>query len=447
MNSPVDPRSYSSPVLDRPDGAPYSDAAMVRLRRQAVIAGTVGNVLTAYDFIVYAFFAALIGKLFFPEFNPAVQLLASLATFGIGFVVRPLGGIVLALHGDRRGRRASLTLAIGLMTAGILVFTLTPTHAQIGIAAPILIVSARLLQGFAAGGEFPGAMVYLSEYSLAAQRGYYTSWQQSSQFFATLLGAVVCTLVVRVLKGDDVAAWGWRIPFALGLIVGPAGFYIRNRLADTPVFRAAPRQASTMLLSEALRHHWRAVLSGFGVVMFGTVSVYVIVLYLPTYVIAQFHIPAAQALAASAAMSAVLVVLCLLFGWLSDLIGRKPVMVGASIAMVILVYPLFHLLASSPSLGRLLLVEVVFAVMIAAFTAPSPALMAELVPTRVRNTTISLSYNFAVAIFGGFGQFIVAWVILETGNTIAPAYYILAAAAAGLIAVATVRDRTGVRLE
>lgn len=445
MNSPAG--RYSSPVLDRLDGAPLSDAAEERLRRRAIIAGTIGNVLTAYDFIVYAFFASLIGKLFFPEFNPSVQLLASLATFGIGFVVRPLGGIVLAVHGDRRGRRASLTLAIALMTAGILIFTLTPTYAQIGVAAPIVIVIARLMQGFAAGGEFPGAMVYLSEYSIAARRGYYTSWQQSSQFFATLLGAFVCTIVVRVLNADDLAAWGWRLPFALGLVVGPAGFYIRNRLADTPVFRASSRQVSPMLPSEALRDHWPAVLSGFGVVMFGTVSVYVIVLYLPTYVIAQFHIPAAQALAASAAMSAVLVVLCLLFGRLSDLVGRKSVMVGASIAMVVLVYPLFRLLAAAPSVGRLLLVEAVFAIMIAAFTAPSPAMMAELVPTRVRNTTISLSYNFAVAIFGGFGQFIVAWAILATGNKIAPAYYVLAAAVIGLVAVAAVRDRTGIHLE
>ncbi len=447
MNPVAGPPPHPPPSSDRSTDAALRDIAAARMRRHAVIAGIVGNVLTAYDFIVYAFLASLIGRLFFPEFDPAFQLLASLATFGIGFVMRPLGGIVLAIYGDRRGRRASLTLAIGLMTVGILIFTVTPTYAQIGMTAPIVIVIARLMQGFAAGGEFPGAMVYLSEYSLAGRRGYYTSWQQSSQFFATLLGAFICTVVVRVLSADDFVAWGWRVPFALGLIVGPAGFYIRNRLADTPVFRASPPPASTMLLSEALRNHWRAVLSGFGVVMFGTVSVYVIVLYLPTYVIAQFHIPTALALAASAAMSAALVVLCLLFGRLSDMVGRKPVMVGASVAMVILVYPLFHLLAAAPSFGRLLLVEGVFAIMIAAFTAPSPAMMAELVPTRVRNTTISLSYNFAVAIFGGFGQFIVAWVILATGNRIAPAYYVLAAAVIGSVAVAAMPDRTGVRLE
>jgi MFS transporter, MHS family, proline/betaine transporter len=446
--SSVPPQVVPPPPASGPgslDSAHEADAA--RLRRHAVIAGTIGNVLTAYDFIVYAFFAPLTGQLFFPDADPAFQLLASLATFGIGFVMRPLGGIVLAVYGDRKGRRASLTLAIALMTVGIFIFTATPTYAQIGIAAPIVIVIARLLQGFAAGGEFPGAMVYLSEYSLASRRGFFTSWQQSSQFFASLLGAFICTVVVNGLSAADLAAWGWRVPFAVGLVIGPAGFYIRNRLAETPVFRPQPRRAPGMLLGEALRGYWRAVLSGFGVVVSGTVSVYVIVLYLPTYVTGQFGIAPGVALTAAAAMSAVLVVLCPIFGRLSDRIGRKPVMLGASVAMVVLVYPLFRFFASAPGFGRLLLIEGIFAIVIAAFTAPSPAMMAELVPTRVRNTTISLSYNFAVAIFGGFGQFIVAGLIMATGDALAPAYYVLVAAIAGFIAVLPTLDRAGAPLD
>lgn len=419
-----------------------------RLRRRAAVAGTIGNVLTAYDFIVYTFFAPLIGRLFFPDIDPGFQLLAGLATFGVGFVTRPLGGIVLGVYGDRKGRRAALTLAILLMTVGILIFTVTPDYAAIGIAAPCLIVFARLLQGFSAGGEFPGATAYLSEYSLATQRGYYVSWQQSGQFLASLVGALVCTAASGLLDADALQSWGWRVPFALGLLIGPIGFYIRNRLNDTPAFLAAPRrQGSSALLRETLREHWRPVLGGFGIVVSGTVSVYVVVLFLPTYVSRQFGLAPWETLAASAAMSGALVVLCLLFGALSDRVGRKPVLLGGGIAMIILVYPLFRLFAAAPTLTNLLIIEAIFAVIIAAFTAPSPAMMAELVPTRVRNTAISLSYNFAVAIFGGFGQFIVSWLILTTGDALAPAYYVLGAGIIGVVAVAFMKDRTGVALQ
>jgi MHS family proline/betaine transporter-like MFS transporter len=233
-----------------------------------------------------------------------------------------------------------------------------------------------------------------------------------------------------------------------GLLIGPIGLYIRNRLEDTPAFRAAAgRRAPESLLRETLRNHWRAVMGGFGMVVFGTVSVYVIVLFLPTYVTRQFGIEPSDAFLASAAMSAALIVLCLAFGALSDRIGRKPVILGGCVAMIALVYPVLRWFAASPSLGTLLVAEAVFAVAIGALTAPGPAMMAELVPTRVRNTTISLSYNFAVAIFGGFGQFIVAWLILATGDAMAPAYYVIAAGVIGTIAVAMIPDRTGIRLD
>lgn len=423
------------------------EAADARARRHAVVAGTIGNVLTAYDFIVYTFFSPVIGKLFFPDVDPAFQILASLATFGIGFIVRPLGGIVLAGLADRRGRRAAMTVAISLMTIGILIFTVTPTFATIGVAAPIAIVCARMIQGFSAGGEFPSVTAYLSEYSLAKHRGFYISWQQSAQFAASLIGAFVCTVVVRSLGAEEVAAWGWRVPFALGLLVGPIGFYIRNRLAETPVFRAAPKRTAPAPLRESARHHWRAILGSLGMVVCGTVAVYVIVLFLPTYVTRQFRLVAWQSLAASAAMSAVLVVLCLVFGALSDRIGRKPVVLGGSLALMVLTYPLFAYFRAAPGIGSLLVIEAVLAVAIAAATAPSFAMMAESVPTRVRTISLSLSYNFGVAIFGGFGQFIVVWLILRTGDVMAPAYYVLAAGGIGALSAALMPDYTGVALD
>jgi MHS family proline/betaine transporter-like MFS transporter len=424
-------------------GTVAADSSDARMRRRAVVAGTIGNVLTAYDFIVYSFFSPVIGRLFFPDIDPAFELLASLATFGVGFIVRPLGGIVLGGIADRRGRRTAMTLAISLMTGGILIFTVTPTFATIGVAAPAAIVFARIIQGFSAGGEFPSVTAYLSEYSLAQHRGFYISWQQSAQFAASLIGAFVCTLVVRGLNADQVASWGWRVPFALGLLVGPIGFYIRNRLADTPVFRAAPDQASPAPLRESARHHWRAILGSFGMVVCGTAAVYVIVLFLPIYATRQFGLIAWKSMAASAAMSAGLVVLCLFFGALSDRIGRKSVVLGGSIALMVLTYPLFSYFRSAPGIGSLLAIEAVLAIAIAAATGPSFAMMAEAVPTRVRTSSLSLSYNFGVAIFGGFGQFIVVWLILRTGDVLAPAYYVLAAGAVGALAVAFMPDYTG----
>ncbi len=412
-------------------------------RRRAVVAATIGSALEWYDFIVYSFFAATIGRLFFPGHDPAFQLLAALATFGVGFFMRPLGAIVLGVYGDRAGRRAALSLTIFLMVIGMAIMTVAPTYAEIGITAPVLIVLARLVQGFSAGGEFGSTTAYLSEYALSGRRGYYVSWQQASQFAASLLGALIGSLVARSLAPDTLLAWGWRVPFAIGLLIGPIGLYIRHRLDETPAFAAGRPQRAASPLRTALAVHLRVVLGGFGLVIYGTASVYVLVLFLPTYAARQFGLPPAGTLAASALMSAVLVVLCPLAGTLSDRWGRKPLLLGSSIGMAVLAYPLFAFLRGSPDFVHLLAVEAVFAVLIAAFTAPAPALMAELVPTEVRNTTLALSYNFAVAIFGGFGPFIVEWLIQATGNVLAPGYYVIGAALISTVAVLMLEDRTG----
>jgi len=427
-------------------GAASVRGAASRTRKRAVAAATIGSALEWYDFIVYSFFAALIGKLFFPAAAPNAQLLIGLATFGVGFFMRPLGAIVLGIYGDRRGRRAALTLTIALMIVGIAILTFAPTYDQVGMLAPALVVLARLFQGFSAGGEFGGTTSYLSEYSLQHQRGLYVSWQMSSQFMASLIGAVVAALITGHLSADALAAYGWRIPFAIGLLIGPVGFYIRRRLEDTPAFIAQEKRADSPL-SEALRRHFRVIACGFGTVVLGTVCVYVLVLFLPGYAAREFHLPPSDAFAATAYMSLLAVVWSVVAGWLSDRIGRKPLLMVASIGLVILTYPLFAFLAARPGMTRLLIIQTVFAVLVATFTAVSPALLAELFPTRVRNTALALSYNIAVAIFGGFGQFIVAWLIIHTGDVLSPAYYVTAASLVGAIAVLPLRDRTGIPLQ
>ena len=415
-------------------------------RKRAVAAATIGSALEWYDFIVYSFFAAMIGKLFFPAADPNSQLLIGLATFGVGFFMRPLGAIVLGIYGDRRGRRAALTLTIAIMIVGLLILTFTPTYQSAGFIAPVLVVLARLFQGFSAGGEFGGTTSYLSEYSLQNRRGLYVSWQMSSQFMASLLGGLVAALVTANLSSDALAAYGWRIPFAIGLLIGPVGFYIRRRLEDTPAFMAQTRLAESPL-GETLRNHFKIVACGFGMVVLGTVCVYVLVLFLPGYASRQFHLPQSAAFAITAYMSLVGAIWCVIAGWLSDRLGRKPLLMISSIGLVILTYPLFAFLAAAPSLTRLVIIETVFALLVATFAAVSPTLLAELFPTRVRNTALAISYNIAVAIFGGFGQLIVAWLIVSTGDVLAPAYYVTAASVVGLIAVLPLADRTGQALE
>ncbi|HXE17083.1 MAG TPA: MFS transporter [Stellaceae bacterium] len=415
-------------------------------RKRAVAAATIGSALEWYDFIVYSFFAAMIGKLFFPATDPNSQLLIGLATFGVGFFMRPLGAIVLGIYGDRHGRRAALTLTIALMIVGLLILTFTPTYASAGVIGPALVVLARLFQGFSAGGEFGGTTSYLSEYSLRHQRGLYVSWQMSSQFMASLLGGGVAALVTANLSQDALASYGWRIPFAIGLLIGPVGFYIRRRLEDTPAFTAQTRLAESPL-GETLRNHFRVVACGFGMVVLGTACVYVLVLFLPTYATRQFHLPQSVAFATTAYMSLVAAVWSVIAGSLSDRVGRRPLLLVASIGLVILTYPLFAFFAASPSVTRLIVIETVFALLVATYASVSPTMLAELFPTRVRNTALAVSYNIAVAIFGGFGQLIVAWLIVSTGDVLAPAYYVTAASLIGFIAVLPLRDRTGQALE
>jgi len=263
---------------------------------------------------------------------------------------------------------------------------------------------------------------------------------------ASLLGGLVAAIVTGSLPADAMASYGWRIPFAIGLLIGPIGFYIRRRLDDTPAF-LAQKQVPQSPLGEVLRNHLKPVLCGFGMVVLGTVSVYVLVLFLPTYASRQFHLPQSDAFATTAYMSLVGAIWCVIAGWLSDRFGRKPLLMISSIGMVIVTYPLFAWFAAAPTLTRLLLIETVFALLIATFAAVSPTMLAELFPTRVRNTGLALSYNIAVAIFGGFGQFIVAWLIIETGDVLAPAYYVLGAAVIGAIAVLPLSDHAGKVLE
>jgi MHS family proline/betaine transporter-like MFS transporter len=409
--------------------------------RRAVVAAVIGNGLEFFDFIIYGLFAVSIARTFFPSDDALSSLLGALATFGVGFCTRPIGAIVIGRYADRAGRKKALTLIIGLMTVSTAIITFTPGFARIGIAAPILVILARLLQGFSVGGEFGSATALLVEYAPPGRRGLYASWQNASQHCAFLLGTGSGALIARLLTPAEIAGWGWRLAFGIGLLIAPVGLYIRSKIDESPAFRAAEIRAD-MPLRELVSHHSGALTRAFALVIFGTVFMYILNINLPTYAMRQFGIPLGDAMAATAAASIVSLIIFPLAGALSDRIGRRRLIPYPVVAIAILVYPLFALLHAHPSVLLLAAISTLLQAIGALYLAVTPAYMAELFPVAIRSTGLSVAYNLAVMTFGGFGPYIVTWLIARTGDPLAPTFYVIAAALVTLTILFTVSVRS-----
>ena len=413
---------------------PTSAAAATGSRR-AIVAATIGNLLETYDFAVYGFFAIIISRLFFPAGDETVSLLLTVATFGVGFLMRPIGAVVLGTLADRHGRKFALSATILMMAIGTALIGLAPTYASIGVWAPGIIVLARLIQGFSAGGEIGTATAFLVEHAPPARRGFFASWQQASQAGALLLGSLVGAATTGLLSPANLESWGWRVPFLLGLLIGPVGFYIRKHTHEAEEFQRALRDRPSPSLGVVLRLHRRSISTGFGITIAWTVCTYFFLIYMPTYAVRQLHVPQSTALLANGIGLCVLLVLAPAFGALSDRIGRRPLLLGSAAAIVTLTYPLLALLSAAPSPLALTLFQIAFAALIAAFTGAAPAAMAEICPPEVRSTGVSIAYNFAVTIFGGFAPFIATWLIATTGYALAPAWYVTAATALSAVMI------------
>jgi MHS family proline/betaine transporter-like MFS transporter len=375
----------------------------------------------------------VIAKKFFPAGDDVTSLLSTFAAFGLGFVARPLGGIVIGRLGDRKGRKTSLLLTIALMAVGTVVIGVVPTFETIGIFAPILVVLARLVQGFSAGGEWGGSTAFIVEWAPQGRRGLYGSLQQCSVAAGLLLGSAVAALVSTGLSTEAADAWGWRIPFLLGGLLGPIGLYMRKHIGETPAFT---RQATA---ADATAAHGSApgllAARAFGFTVLWTVSYYIVLTYMPTFLQKQVGVARSQALWITASGLLVMVIATPLMGLLSDRLGRKPLLATACVASLVLPYPLFKLMLSGAPLSTILLTQLALALVIAVFSGPGPAAIAEMFPTRGRSTWMSIGYSLAVAIFGGFAPFIATWLIARTGDPLAPSYYLMAAAAITLIVV------------
>lgn len=393
--------------------------------KRAVFATVLGNWLEFFDFTVYALFAVTIGRQFFPVESASGQLLLSLATFGVGFVMRPLGGIVIGAYADRVGRKAALTLTIMLMALGTAILGLTPSYAEIGLAAPALIVLARLLQGFSAGGELGAATTYLLELAPQGRRGLYASWQYASQGLATLAASLMGFGLAEALTPEAMESWGWRVPFLFGLLIGPVGLYIRRHMDETAHAGGAHGSAGAVLRTLASRHAG-LVLIGVLTIMGGTISSYIIGKYMTTYALHTLHMPAGTAMLASVVSGSVIALGSVLGGWLSDRFGRRALMVLPRALFVVAVYPAFLLITADRTPETLLLMVGLLSLFQAMSGAVGIVALPECFPRAVRSSGLSITYALGVTIFGGSAQFVVTWLLDVTGNPMALAWYLVA---------------------
>jgi len=407
---------------------------------RAVIAASIGNALEWFDFVVYGFFATTMARLFFPTADQTMSLLLALGTFGVTFFMRPLGGMVIGSYADRHGRKAAFSLTIFLMMAGTAIIVVTPTYASIGILAPILLVAARLIQGFSAGAEFGSATTFLAEQN-PQKRGAFASWQFASQGITTVLATGFGIVLFGILSPEQMDSWGWRIPFAFGLLIGPVAYYIRRHVDETLEFREL--KISEAPLRETLSRNQARLFASFGIIVLCNAAMYM-VLFMPTYASRQLGLSSTSGFLASLLVGVILVVTTPLFGAWTDRYGRLPLAFASAIGLLLTIYPMFAWLAQVPTLETLLIVQAIFGLLLSAYLGGLPATLAELFPARMRTTGLSVSYAFSAAIFGGFAPFISAWLIEITGSKLAPSFYVIFAAIVSLVALVGVR-RLGIR--
>ncbi len=387
-----------------------------------------------YDFMVFGYYASAIGNAFFPSGNPFLSLMLSLMTFGAGFLMRPLGAIVLGAYTDRHGRRAGLILTLGLMSAGIISIAFMPGYATIGLLAPLLVLTGRLLQGFSAGMELGGVSVYLSEIATPGHKGFYVSWQSASQQVAVMFAALVGVMLSSALSTQKMMQWGWRIPLLLGCAILPFLFRLRHSLEETDEFIARKHRPSTSEILRSLTANWGIVLIGVMMVTMTTVSFYMITAYTPTFGSSVLHLASMDSLIVTLWVGASNLFWLPVMGTLSDRIGRRPLLVMCTILMLITAYPAMLWLARDPSFSRLLGVELWLSFIYGSYNGAMVVFLTEIMPVNVRTTGFALAYSLATAIFGGFTPAISTYLIHVTGNRAIPGLWLSFAAACGLAA-------------
>ncbi|SFI68869.1 metabolite-proton symporter [Bosea sp. OK403] len=403
----------------------------------AVIRVSSGNFLEMYDFFVFGYYAAAIGKAFFPSGSEFAQLMAALMTFGAGFLMRPLGAIVLGTYIDHHGRRAGLLLTLGLMAFGTLTIALVPTYATIGLLAPVIVVIGRLVQGFSAGVELGGVSVYLSEIATPGNKGFYVSWQSGSQQVAVIFVALLGVWLSTILPPDEMTAWGWRIPFLVGCLIVPLIFLLRRSMQETEEFEERRKSASHPSPREILRslvQNWQSVIIGMLLVTMTTVSFYFITAYTPTFGREVLKLTGLDALLVTVCVGLSNLFWLPVMGALSDRIGRKPLLFTFTLLMFVSAYPALSWLVSAPSFSRLLIVELWLSFIYGSYNGAMVVALTEIIPVKLRTTGFSVAYSLATALFGGFTPAVSTYLIEVTGNRAVAGLWLMFAAACGFVA-------------
>jgi MFS family permease len=402
-----------------------------------VVAAIMGNALEFYDFTVYAAFAAMIGRAFFPSTNPQIGLLLSVATFGVGFFARPLGGVLIGAYADRYGRRPAMTLTIWLMALGSGMIGLLPTYQQIGVLAPLLLVMARLIQGFSAGGEMGPATTYLLESAPPGRKCFFGSWQLASQNIGGIISGVIGVVLALVMSPEASNGWGWRIPFLLGILIAPIGFYIRRNLDETLEAGTAHENMSAVL-SDLLAHYWGKILLCIMIISGGTITQYFFI-YTTTYAISTLGYGQGIGMGATLTVSVVGAICAVIGGVLADRYGIKTIALLPRLVVTVLLYPALHLVVASGSPLLFIVVIGVLAAPHAMSSAAAIVLIPKIFPSMVRTSGLSIAYALGVSLFGGTAQVVFTWIIGTTGDKLSWIWYIIVMSVVSFVGTLAIR--------
>ncbi len=421
-----------------------NDASLTRPlneRIRAITAGAAGNVLEWYDYGIYGTLAPIISTVFFPAKDPITSLLLTFVVFGVGFVMRPLGAVIFGHIGDKYGRKASLSLTIIIMALGTFCISLIPSYESIGIFAPILLTCCRLLQGVSTGGEWGGSTAFIVEYASEKRRGFYGSWQQVSTIGGLMLGSLVGVILTNVLSPEALHDWGWRIPFIFGIALGVIGWYMRLKIDDTPAYQEVESKSDVTdsPIISGVKTNSTGILKAMGLTLGWTVSFYILLTFMPTYINKILKLPLNLSLLSNFFSYIVLMFFMPIMGYLSDRIGRKPIIAMSCLCFAIFTYPIFMFI-SDGSFIKLVIAQLALGFFLSMFSGPCVAFIAEIFPTNVRCSTLSIGYNIVVALAGGMTPFIATYLVSATNNNLAPSFYVIAASIITLLTLFTLEE-------
>jgi len=405
---------------------------------RAVFRVATGNFLEMYDFMVFGYYAPAIARAFFPSRSDFASLMLSLMTFGAGFLMRPLGAILLGAYIDHHGRRRGLLVTLALMSVGTLSIAVVPGYETLGLVAPILVVAGRLLQGFSAGAELGGVSVYLAEIATPGNKGFYVSWQSGSQQVAVVFAASLGVTLNAILSPEQMTAWGWRVPLLVGCSIIPLLFGMRRSLQETGEFLARPRRPAPAAILRTTAANWRIIGIGVLLVTMTTVSFYTITAYTPTFGREVLRLSSTASLAVTLCVGLSNLFWLPVMAALSDRVGRRPLLIACTLVALVSVYPSMAWLVVRPSFGNLLAVQLWLSFLYASYTGAMVVFLTEIMPVDVRTAGFSLAYSLATAVFGGFTPAVSTWLIHVTGNRAMPGAWVSMGAACGLLAAVVV---------